>query len=105
MIWKFLLVGFAVIGSEGIDMAQCNKLGMSCGTWERILGTHNRGPKGRRPNTELRGFYDAMCGRGIMERDKDFVYRLTEQGQRMAEWCLAILPQHQVKIRWKKILR
>lgn len=84
-------------------MAQCNKLGMGAGTWERILGTYHRGPKGRRPVTELREFYEALAKRGIFERDKDYVYRLTNQGTEMAEWCLAILPQNQVRIRWKRI--
>lgn len=86
-------------------MAQNNKLGIGCGTWERILQTYHRGPDGRRPKAETRDFYEAMVERGVFERDNNYVYRLTKRGESMAEWCLAILPQHQVRIRWKMIPR
>ena len=86
-------------------MSKQKRLGLSCGTLDRMLHVHSRGENGIRPRTENRDYYEAMRERGVFKRNSDFVYFLTSKGEEVAEWCMAILPQNQVKIRWKRIPR
>lgn len=81
-----------------------HRMGLGCGSWSRILYAYSKKEHTVWPNTETRGFYNAMVNRGIFEKESDFKrYRLSKGGIAMAEWILAVLPQNQVRIRFKHI--
>ena len=80
-----------------------NHLNLSSDSIRRILNAYHRPEHKPRVLAELRGFYDAMVDRGLMETDRKGNYWLSNKGVSVAEWLLAVLPQRQVKIRWKRV--
>lgn len=87
-------------GRSGVDF----RLGLGCGTWSRILYANSRKHKQVRAQFDNRSFYETMANRGIFVRCYDNRnYELTPDGVEMAEWIISVLPQNQVRIRWKRI--